>query len=141
MSYLIHLSQSAFDEIRSKLEELGVDCVRDEQLDLCLKLDGVTAFPPSAPKVLKIEREGYSHNEATIIRIVADVLGVDELTLSRETDIVNDLGADSLDLVELVMYIEDELLIELSDDELTTQFKKSYAIQTIFDLSGIKALE
>ncbi len=51
-----------------------------------------------------------------VIDIVADQLGVDKEKISHETSFVNDLGADSLDTVELVMELEEEFDITIPDD-------------------------
>ena len=48
--------------------------------------------------------------------IVADQLGADKEKISAETSFVNDLGADSLDTVELVMELEEEFDINIPDD-------------------------
>lgn len=48
--------------------------------------------------------------------IVAEQLGVDRDKISPETSFVNDLGADSLDTVELVMELEEEFDINIPDD-------------------------
>ena len=48
--------------------------------------------------------------------IVAEQLGVDKEKVSPETSFVNDLGADSLDTVELVMELEEEFDINIPDD-------------------------
>ena len=48
--------------------------------------------------------------------IVADNLGVDRDKITPETSFVNDLGADSLDTVELVMELEEEFDINIPDD-------------------------
>lgn len=48
--------------------------------------------------------------------IVADQLGVDKDKIKPETSFVNDLGADSLDTVELVMELEEEFDINIPDD-------------------------
>jgi acyl carrier protein len=48
--------------------------------------------------------------------IVAEQLGVDKDKISAETSFVNDLGADSLDTVELVMELEEEFDINIPDD-------------------------
>jgi acyl carrier protein len=48
--------------------------------------------------------------------IVADNLGVDREKISADTSFVNDLGADSLDTVELVMELEEEFDINIPDD-------------------------
>ena len=51
-----------------------------------------------------------------VVEIVADQLGVDKEKITRETSFVNDLGADSLDTVELVMELEEEFDINIPDD-------------------------
>ena len=51
-----------------------------------------------------------------VIDIVAEQLGVDREKVSPETSFVNDLGADSLDTVELVMELEEEFDINIPDD-------------------------
>jgi len=48
--------------------------------------------------------------------IVADQLGVEKEKINPETSFVNDLGADSLDTVELVMELEEEFDIDIPDD-------------------------
>jgi len=48
--------------------------------------------------------------------IVSEQLGVDKDELSEDTSFVNDLGADSLDTVELVMELEEEFDINIPDD-------------------------
>jgi acyl carrier protein len=50
-------------------------------------------------------------------KIVIDQLGVDEEQVTPDASITDDLGADSLDRVELVMAIEQEFDIEISDEE------------------------
>ena len=49
-------------------------------------------------------------------KIVADHLGIDEAKVSEEASFIDDLGADSLDTVELVMAFEEEFEIEIPDD-------------------------
>lgn len=51
-----------------------------------------------------------------VIDIVADQLGVSKDKITEETSFVNDLGADSLDTVELVMELEEEFDINIPDD-------------------------
>jgi len=51
-----------------------------------------------------------------VMDIVAEQLGVDREKINRDTSFVNDLGADSLDTVELVMELEDEFDIDIPDD-------------------------
>ncbi|RSL31263.1 acyl carrier protein [Salibacterium salarium] len=50
-------------------------------------------------------------------KIVVDRLGVEESEITREAKFKDDLGADSLDVVELVMELEDEFDLEISDEE------------------------
>ena len=49
-------------------------------------------------------------------KIVADHLGIDEAKVTEESSFIDDLGADSLDTVELVMAFEEEFNIEIPDD-------------------------
>lgn len=55
--------------------------------------------------------------EQRIKKIVAEQLGVNEAEVKNESSFVNDLGADSLDTVELVMALEEEFECEIPDEE------------------------
>ena len=55
--------------------------------------------------------------EAKVIGIVSEQMGVDKGEITRETSFANDLNADSLDTVELVMEFEDEFETSIPDDE------------------------
>ena len=55
--------------------------------------------------------------EERVVEIVAEQMGVDKAQITRETSFVNDLGADSLDTVELVMEFEDEFDISIPDED------------------------
>ena len=52
-----------------------------------------------------------------IKEVIIDKLGVDEAALTEEAHFVNDLGADSLDTVELIMEFEEEFGIEIPDED------------------------
>jgi acyl carrier protein len=58
--------------------------------------------------------------------IIIDKLGVDESEVTNEANFINDLGADSLDTVELIMEFEKEFDIQIPDD-------KAEAIATVGD--------
>jgi acyl carrier protein len=52
-----------------------------------------------------------------VIQIVAEQMGVDKGQVAPETSFINDLGADSLDTVELVMEFEDEFDLNIPDED------------------------
>lgn len=62
-------------------------------------------------------------------KIVVDHLGVDEAKVTESANFVDDLGADSLDTVELVMAFEEEFGVEIPDDA-------AEKIQTVGDAIG-----
>jgi acyl carrier protein len=55
--------------------------------------------------------------EAKVKSIIADQLGVGEDEIKGESSFIEDLGADSLDIVELVMAMEEEFEVEIPDEE------------------------
>ena len=55
--------------------------------------------------------------EQRVKKIVAEQLGVNEAEIKIESSFIDDLGADSLDTVELVMALEDEFETEIPDEE------------------------
>ncbi|HVV68919.1 MAG TPA: acyl carrier protein [Gammaproteobacteria bacterium] len=55
--------------------------------------------------------------ESRVIKIVSEQLGVEENKVTEEASFVDDLGADSLDTVELVMAFEEEFNMEIPDEE------------------------
>ncbi len=58
-----------------------------------------------------------SEIEAKVTDIVAEQMGVDKAEITRDTNFANDLNADSLDTVELVMEFEDEFETSIPDEE------------------------
>ena len=56
----------------------------------------------------------------TVKKVLAEQLEVDPALITPDTDIMDDLGADSLDLVELVMSLEERYDIVLTDDTTAT---------------------
>jgi len=55
--------------------------------------------------------------QAKVIEIISEQMGADKTEISRETSFINDLSADSLDTVELVMEFEDEFDMDIPDEE------------------------
>ena len=58
-----------------------------------------------------------SANEAKVKQIIAEKLGVSEDKVVPSASFVDDLGADSLDQVELIMALEDEFGVEIPDED------------------------
>jgi acyl carrier protein len=67
--------------------------------------------------------------EQRIKKIVAEQLGVNETEVKNESSFVDDLGADSLDTVELVMALEEEFECEIPDE----QAEKIHTVQQAID--------
>ena len=67
-----------------------------------------------------------SNIEEQVKQIVVEHLGIDESKVTPESKFIDDLGADSLDTVELVMAFEEKFSIEIPDDAAET-------IQTVKD--------
>ena len=61
-----------------------------------------------------------SSTEEKVKKIVVDHLGIDESKVSLDSKFIDDLGADSLDTVELVMAFEEQFGIEIPDDAAET---------------------
>ena len=69
-------------------------------------------------------------------KIVADHLGIEEAKVTDEASFIDDLGADSLDTVELVMAFEEEFGSEISDSEAEKILTVGDAIKFIDDLGA-----
>jgi acyl carrier protein len=65
--------------------------------------------------------------ERRVIEIIVEQLGVSEEEVTMEASFIDDLGADSLDLVELIMAMEEEFSLEISDED-------AEKIQTVQDV-------
>ena len=55
--------------------------------------------------------------EERVIELVSENLGVNKEQVTRKTSFIEDLGADSLDIVELIMELEEEFEINIPDDQ------------------------
>ena len=69
-----------------------------------------------APCLTKNEKD-MSDTKSKVIAIIVDKLGVDEAEVTLEASFTNDLGADSLDTVELIMEFEKEFNMAIPDDQ------------------------
>ena len=69
--------------------------------------------------------------EEKVIEIIVDQLGVDEKQVTADGVFIDDLGADSLDTVELVMALEEEFDVEIPDEEAEKISKVQDAINYI----------
>jgi acyl carrier protein len=69
--------------------------------------------------------------EEKVREIIVDQLGVDEKQVTDEAAFIDDLGADSLDTVELVMALEEEFDVEIPDEEAEKILKVQDAIDYI----------
>jgi acyl carrier protein len=76
--------------------------------------------------------------EAKVVEIVSEQMGVDKSEISRETSFINDLNADSLDTVELVMEFEDEFDMSIPDEEAEKIQTVGAAIDYIVEIMKTK---
>lgn len=74
--------------------------------------------------------------EEQVKKIVAEQLGVKEDSVTNDASFVDDLGADSLDTVELVMALEEEFELEIPDEEAEKITTVQQAIDYIKDRSS-----
>jgi len=73
--------------------------------------------------------------EAKVKKIISEQLGVPESDVKPEASFVNDLGADSLDTVELVMALEEEFSVEIPDEDA----EKIATVKNAIDYINAKA--
>ncbi len=73
--------------------------------------------------------------DAKVKKIISEQLGVPEADVKPESSFVNDLGADSLDTVELVMALEEEFGVEIPDEDA----EKIATVQNAIDYIKAKA--
>ena len=66
---------------------------------------------------MSAEQMDIKEIEGKVIDIICEQMGADKAEVTRETSFINDLNADSLDTVELVMEFEDEFDMSIPDEE------------------------
>jgi acyl carrier protein len=74
---------------------------------------------------------GVAGLEEKVKKIIVDQLGVDAAEVTPEASFIEDLGADSLDTVELVMALEEEFGIEIPDEEAEKIMTVKHAVEYI----------
>ncbi|MEJ5363709.1 MAG: acyl carrier protein [Desulfosoma sp.] len=67
--------------------------------------------------------------KAKVVEIIANQLGVEKDVITPQAHVVDDLGADSLDVVELIMALEEAFDLEIPDEEA----EKIRTVQDIYD--------
>jgi len=79
--------------------------------------------------------------ENKVIEIISDQMGVDKTEITRDTSFINDLNADSLDTVELVMEFEDEFDMSIPDEEAEKIQTVGAAVEYIINIAQTKKKE
>mmetsp|Transcript_16028 Transcript_16028/g.49586 ORF Transcript_16028/g.49586 Transcript_16028/m.49586 type:complete len:110 (+) Transcript_16028:66-395(+) len=104
-----------------------------QKVIVALLLGAAAAFAPvrNAPRCVGVARFGV---EDKLKEIVAEQLGVEQASITGEASFASDLGADSLDVVEMVMKIEEEFNVELPDERAEEVQNLSDAVRVVNDL-------
>ena len=79
--------------------------------------------------------------ENRVVEIISEQMGVDKSEITRETSFINDLNADSLDTVELVMEFEDEFDMSIPDEEAEKIQTVGAAIDYIINIAQSRKQE
>jgi acyl carrier protein len=72
---------------------------------------------PAEPELTRKDAGGFMSVEQKVKQIIAEQLGVDESQVDNTASFVDDLGADSLDIVELTMAFEEAFNLEIPDED------------------------
>ena len=95
---------------------------------------GIIRGPPGgadAPDAIKAQGGNGMTVEEKVKGIIMEQLGVDAEEVTPEASFINDLGADSLDTVELVMALEEAFKLEISDEDAEKLTTVSDAVKYI----------
>ncbi len=87
-------------------------------------------------KVVALSKEEIREK---VVKIVSEQMGVDEGEITDDTSFVNDLNADSLDTVELVMEFEDQFELSIPDEEAEKIQTVGDAVEYIHKHQGNKS--
>ena len=92
-------------------------------------------------KQVSAEKVDIQEIESKVIEIISVQMGVDKSEIARETSFINDLNADSLDTVELVMEFEDEFDMSIPDEEAEKIQTVGAAVDYIANIARSKRQE
>jgi acyl carrier protein len=92
---------------------------------------GAPARASALHRTTELEEIGMASVEEKVKHIIVEQLGVDEDEVKPDASFVDDLGADSLDVVELVMALEEEFEMEISDEDAEKLTTVKQAIEYI----------
>ncbi len=87
-------------------------------------------------RLVLLEKEKVSDTNAKVVEIVAERLSVGADTVKPESSFINDLGADSLDIVELVMEFEEAFDIQIPDEDSESIRTVGEAVAYIEGITG-----
>jgi acyl carrier protein len=73
-----------------------------------------------------------------VVSVIAEQLQLTPDVILPDTDIVSALGADSLDCVEIVMFLEDKLLIEINDEEIEPLTKVRQIVEYLWSKAEVR---
>lgn len=79
--------------------------------------------------------------QGKVVNIISEQMGTDKSEITRETSFINDLNADSLDTVELVMEFEDEFDLSIPDEEAEKIQTVGAAVDYIVNVMNSKGKE
>jgi len=97
--------------------------------------------PVQEDTTVSIEDVDVQQIENKVIEIISEQMGVDKSKITRETSFINDLNADSLDTVELVMEFEDEFDMSIPDEEAEKIQTVGAAVDYIINIAQTKKKE
>jgi len=118
MNHRIEIPQESLQRIAVPGELLGATVIaygHDQAGCYIVLQDRESKEEVAAPEPPKLTREKINE---VFIRITTEKLGVYERKVLSNSSFTDDLGADSLDIVELIMAVEDEFNIEIPDEEI-----------------------
>ena len=90
---------------------------------------------------MSTERVDIQAIEKRVVEIISEQMGADKAEITKETSFINDLNADSLDTVELVMEFEDEFDMSIPDEEAEKIQTVGAAIEYIATIAQSKSQE